>query len=139
MMVSKGVLWAGMVFLLVACASAFWGEMNEIRGQSLALQGHTPTETVINVQEWLFNADFEYSTDGSQKYLEPYQFWRERKGDCTEYAELAKLMLKFNGIDSERVHATDVNGGLHDMLFSAYGFVNPLKTPISRVNGGGYW
>ena len=136
----KTLSWIIVAFVLATGASAYWTEMREIRDVSYELRAETPELTIVNVESYIYDRFSEnYWTDGSKKYQEPHQTWKSGGGDCTDFAELAKLMLYYNGVRTERVKSTTPEGGLHDMLWSAYGYVNVLKTPISRVNGGGYW
>ena len=126
------------VVCLVGGASAYWTEMKEIRTTASWLGASTPERTILNVEEYI-RGSFVYEEGVDAGYQEPYQLWRSGVGDCTDFAELARTMLKYNDIKTERVRSVTPNDELHDMLFSAYGFVNPLNTQILRVNGGGYW
>ena len=106
-------------------------------GYYIGLLGNqTNSNFINNTENWITqNIQYEYHYY-PQWYTET---WTTKKGDCTDIAILTKELLRINKIRTTLVYADDTNGQQHDMLFSAYGYVNPLGTPIRKVWGEGIW
>lgn len=96
------------LLLIFPLVSAVTYKEIEIRAHEL--KGRNDYDTVRNMEEFVsdnFNYSFYWFPQGETDY------YKTRKGDCTEKAMLITFMLKTNGIKARTVHGI-ADGSLHD-------------------------
>jgi len=85
----------------------------EIKDRALALQGKTKEETVKNIKQYVYNKINHTLYSYPRKIKKA---WGDNKGDCTERANIMKLMLEANDIEARKVYGYDSEGRKHDQI-----------------------